>query len=124
MSDIFYILNIYHVITLKSSLDTLVKWYNVPNFGVDKWRRSPDSLLLMSGRGDTTVRNVIVETCKLIVDHLWENHVQSPASEEEMKKATQELDMILQATGAFSGLDGCHIPIKCPSGGGKSRKEY
>ena len=44
MSDIFYILSVpemfyYHVITLKSSLDTLLKWYNVPNFGIDKWRR-------------------------------------------------------------------------------------
>ena len=54
MSDIFYILSIpemfyYHVITLMSSLDTLVKWYNVPNFGADNCSRSPDSLLLPSG---------------------------------------------------------------------------
>ena len=46
MSDIFYILSIpemlyYHAITLMSSLDTLVKWYNVPNFGVNNFGRSP-----------------------------------------------------------------------------------
>ena len=46
MSDIFYILSIpemlyYHAIILMSSLDTLVNWYNVPNFGVDNCCRSP-----------------------------------------------------------------------------------
>ena len=82
------------------------------------------ALAEMSGRGVSTVRNITVEVCKLIVDHLWQHHVRFPASEEEMKKAIQEMDMIWQATGAFSGLDGCHIPIKCPSGGGESRKEY
>ena len=45
MFDIFYILSIpeifyYHVIILKSSLDTLVKWYNVPNFGVNNCGRT------------------------------------------------------------------------------------
>ena len=28
-----------------------------------------------------------------------------------------------QFPGAFGGIDGCHIPIKCPHGG-KARKEY
>ena len=51
MSDIFYILSIpemlyYHVITLKSSLDTLVKWYNVPNFGTYDCCRVGDFPLL------------------------------------------------------------------------------
>ena len=33
-----------------------------------------------------------------------------------MKEAIQEMDMIWQANGAFSSLDGRHIPIKCGGG--------
>ena len=25
---------------------------------------------------------------------------------------------------AFGGVDGCHIPMKCPSGGNEVKKEY
>ena len=25
---------------------------------------------------------------------------------------------------AFGGVDGCHIPLKCPHGGNEARKEY
>ena len=51
MSDIFDTQCIpemlyYHVDTSISLLDTLVKWYNVPNLGVDNCGRSPDSPLL------------------------------------------------------------------------------
>ena len=34
------------------------------------------------------------------------------------------MEMMRQGTGAFCGLDCCHILIKCPSGGRESRKEY
>ena len=29
-----------------------------------------------------------------------------------------------QFPSAFGGVDGCHIPMKCPSGGNEARKEY
>ena len=29
-----------------------------------------------------------------------------------------------QFPGAFGGIDGCHIPIKCPHGGNEVHKEY
>ena len=34
------------------------------------------------------------------------------------------MESMWQFPGAFSGIDGCHIPIKCPHGGNAARKEY
>ena len=34
------------------------------------------------------------------------------------------MDEMRQFSFCWSAIDGCHIRVKCPSGGGEARKEY
>ena len=34
------------------------------------------------------------------------------------------METLWQFLTAFGGVDGCHIPLKCPHGGNEARREY
>ena len=78
----------------------------------------------MTGIGLSTIQNITNEVCSVIVSNLWLKFVIFPESEDQMLWVTFEMESMWQFPGAFSGIDGCHIPIKCPHGGNAARKEY
>ena len=78
----------------------------------------------MTGRGLTTVQCITQEVCKVIVSNLWSEFVNFPETVDQMLTAILQMEDKWQFPSAFGGVDGCHIPMKCPSGGNEARKEY
>ena len=50
--------------------------------------------------------------------------VQVAESEDQMLRAYFKMESMWQFPGAFGGIDGCHIPIKCPHCGTEARKDF
>ena len=71
----------------------------------------------MTERGLTTVQCITQEVCQVIVSNLWSEFANFPETISKMEDKWQ-------FPSAFGGVDGCHISMKCPSGGNEARKEY
>ena len=78
----------------------------------------------LTGRGIATVRNITQEVSNLIVTKLWRKFVVFPKTEEGFLNSTNAMETLWQFPTAFGGVDGCHIPLKCPHGGNEARNEY
>ncbi|XP_028418939.1 uncharacterized protein LOC114544521 [Dendronephthya gigantea] len=80
----------------------------------------------MTGFGVTTVCNITIEVSQAIVKRLWKETVSDkfPSTLDQFKDSALDMEQLWQFPLAFSALDGCHIPIKMPSGGPESAKEY
>lgn len=80
----------------------------------------------MTGFGVTTVCNITIEVSQAIVKNLWKRTVSDkfPSTLDQFKDSALDMEQLWQFPLAFSALDGCHIPIKMPSGGPESAKEY
>ena len=76
----------------------------------------------MTGRGLTTVQCITQEVCKVIVSNLWSEFVNFPETVDQMLTAILQMEDKWQFPSAFGGVDGCHIPMKCPSGGNEARR--
>ena len=74
---------------------------------------------------ESTVNQIVVEVSKAIVEELWSEAVDRhfPKSDEDFKEKLLDMDAVCQFPYAFSGIDGSHLPIKCPSGGQEVRKQ-
>ena len=66
-------------------------------------------------------QNITNKVYSVIVSNLSHKSVIFPESEDQMLKTIFKIESIWQFPGAFGGIDGCHIPIKCPHGG-KARR--
>ena len=60
----------------------------------------------------------------MIVSNFWSEFVNFPETVDQMLTAILQMEDKWQFPSAFGGVDGCHIPMKCPSGGNKARKKY
>ena len=80
----------------------------------------------MTGLGVSTVCTIANEVAVAIVSNMWEQSVNRhmPKSEEDFKKKILDMDELWQFPFSWSAIDGCHIPIRCPTGGAEARKEY
>ncbi|XP_044165792.1 protein ANTAGONIST OF LIKE HETEROCHROMATIN PROTEIN 1-like [Acropora millepora] len=80
----------------------------------------------MTGLGVSTVCTVVREVSQAIIDCMWEDSISKhvPRSEAEFKKKIIDMDELWQFPYCWAGIDGCHIPMKCPPGGLQSSKEY
>ena len=80
----------------------------------------------MTGFGVATVCNITIEVSQAAVNNLWKQAVCSkfPSTLEHFKESSLDMEEMWQYPLEFSALDGCHIPIKMPSGGAESAKEY
>lgn len=80
----------------------------------------------MTGYGVATVCNITKEVSEAIVKNLWKETVANtfPSSLDDFKECALDMEELWQFSLAFSALDGCHIPIKMPSGRAESAKEY
>ena len=66
------------------------------------------------------------EVNEAIVSCLWTKCVAShlPAIDDAFKKKMLDLEENWQFQFSWYAVDGCHIPIKCPSGGQEACREY
>ena len=80
----------------------------------------------MTGLGVSTVCTIVREVLQAIIDCIWDERISKhmPRSEAEFKKKIMEMDELWQFPYCWAGIDGCHIPMKCPPGGLQSSKEY
>ena len=78
----------------------------------------------LTDRGIATGRNITQEVSNLIATKLWKKFVVFPKTEEEFLSSINAMETLWQFPTAFGGVDGCHIPLKCPHGGNEARKEY
>ena len=74
----------------------------------------------------STVCCIVIEVSELITEMLREEHVEKlfPNTVKEFKTAMVDMKLEWQFPFAFSGIDGCHLPIKCPKGGSEAIKQY
>ena len=80
----------------------------------------------LTGYGVATCCKIVIEVSNAILKNLWTDSVAShfPTSEEEFKKCMVEMESEWQFPCCFGAIDGCHIPIKCPSSGLEACKEF
>ena len=80
----------------------------------------------MCGLAKATVCTIVSETCKVIVDTLWNDTVKKhfPSSHEDFKHSMEKFGEEWQFLYAFSAVDGSHLPVKCPNGGAQAMKQY
>lgn len=80
----------------------------------------------MCGIAKATVCTIVNETCKAIVDTLWDDHVEKffPKSENDFRQSMEAFGKEWQFPYAFAAADGSHLPIKCPPGGAQAMKQY
>ena len=80
----------------------------------------------MSGLGVSTIQGIVSQVSQAIVENLWKDSVANlmPVSEEDYKQLMGNMVNMWQFPFCWGALDGCHIPIKCPSGGAEAAKEY
>ena len=78
----------------------------------------------LTGRGIATVRNITQEVSNIILDKLWKKIVVFPKTKEEFFNSISAMETLWLFPTAFGGVDGCHIPLKCPHGVIEARKEY
>ena len=78
------------------------------------------------GLGTSTVCSIVKETCEAIVLKLWLPFVDKnmPKTVEELIEIMDSFEETWQFPCAFGAVDGCHLPIKCPTGGLESAKEF
>lgn len=80
----------------------------------------------MVGLGVSTVCSIVEEVSQALVDHMWSESVSCyrPESQEDFKKKMLDMEELWQFPCCWGAIDGCHIPIKCPTGGLEACKEY
>ena len=78
----------------------------------------------MTGIGEATVIIIVNEVCEEIIKNLWKDSVEKlfPKTEKEFNDSLRECEW--QFKYSFSAIDGSHLPIKCPPGGGEAMKQY
>ena len=80
----------------------------------------------MVALAESTVCQIVVEVSKATVEELWSEAVDHrfPKSDEDFIEKLLDMDAEWQFPYAFSGIDGSHLPIKCPNGGQEAMKQY
>lgn len=80
----------------------------------------------MVGRRVTTVRNIVHDVSKVLLDKFWEESVSShmPSSQEEFKQKILDMEELWQLPCCWAAVDDCHIPLNFPPGGLEASKEY
>ena len=76
----------------------------------------------MAGIGVSTTSMIVSEVCQAIVECMWDANVNKllPKTDNDFKEKILDTEELWQFPCSWAAVDGCHIPIKCPPGGGKS----
>lgn len=80
----------------------------------------------LTALGHSTVCTIVIEVCESLISSMWASSVTNhfPSTREDCIKSATDMESQWQFPYAFSAVDGCHLPIKCPPGGKESNKEY
>ena len=80
----------------------------------------------MTDLGNSTVCGIVSEVTKAIINNLWSDQVlrHFPRNEEEFREKILDMEELRQFPCSWAAIDGCHIPLKCPTGGLQANKEY
>ena len=86
----------------------------------------PYTIAEMSGYGVSTIRQVVINVCEVIIKRLWKNSVSChfPKTEDEFKEKMLDTEQLWQFPCCWAAIDGCHLPISCPPGREQAKKEY
>ena len=109
--------------------ETTVEQTIVPKerLGICLYRLSRDdyyyTIAEMTGHGLSTIQNITNKVCSVTVSNLWHKFVIFLESEVQMLRAIFKTESMWQLPRVFGGIDGCHIPTKCPHDGNEERKE-
>ena len=80
----------------------------------------------MVGLGVATVCSIVKEVTEAIIANLWNLSVKQhmPETKEDFERKILDMEELWQFPFCWGAIDGCHIPIKCPSGGLQASKEF
>ena len=80
----------------------------------------------MVGLAESTVCQIVVEVCTVIIEELWLETIEInfPKSNDEFQEKLLDMDAEWQFPYTFAATDGSHLPIKCPSGGQEAKKQH
>ena len=80
----------------------------------------------MVGLAESAVCKIVIEVCNAIFENLWMDAVDRdfPKSVDDSHNKLQEMECEQQFKYAFAATEGSHCPIKCPTGGAESMKQY
>ena len=80
----------------------------------------------MVGLAESTVFQLVLEVCTVIIEELWLETVEIhfPKSNDEFQEKLLDMDAEWQFPYTFAAIDGSHLPIKCPSGGQETMKQH
>ena len=80
----------------------------------------------MVGLGVATVCSIVKEVTEAIIANLWNLSVKQhmPETKEDFERKILDMEELWQFPSCWGAIDGCHIPIKCPSGGLQASKEF
>ena len=80
----------------------------------------------MVGLGVATVCSIVKEVTEAIIANLWNLFVKQhmPETKEEFERKILDMEELWQFRFCWGAIDGCQIPIKCPSGGLQASKEF
>ena len=80
----------------------------------------------MTGLGNSTVCGIVSEVTKAIINNLWSDQILRHflRNKEEFRKKILDMEELWQFPCSWAAIDGCHIPLKCPTGGLQANKEY
>ena len=65
-----------------------------------------------------TISNVVAEVCEAIIAEYAEVVINTPTEEDEWRNIARQFSAVWQFHHVLGALDGKHIAIKCPPGGG------
>ena len=80
----------------------------------------------ITGFATPTVCNIVIEVSQSVIENLWDVSVEKhwPTTEAEFLEKMIEMESMWQFPCCLGAVDGCHIPIRCYSGGKEANKEY
>ena len=80
----------------------------------------------MTGYGTSTVCEIVNEVSTAVVNCMWDCTVSCnfPSDVNTLKSCMVEMEVEWLLPCCFGAFDGCHIPIKCPTGGLEACKEF
>ncbi|VDI32446.1 Hypothetical predicted protein [Mytilus galloprovincialis] len=82
------------------------------------------SLMYLFRVPHNTISNLVVQVCEAIISEYAEDVINTPTEEAEWLAISQEFSDMWQFHHVLGALDGKHVAIKCPAGGGSKYYNY
>ena len=77
----------------------------------------------MISHGLSSIQKIINEMCSVIMSNLCHRFAIF-GRDKQILRGSFKMESMCQFPGAFGGIEGFHIPIKCPHGRNEAHNEY